>query len=83
MTETLAHRYSSERTQREPSNEYQHDMVKMFFQTFLGACALKKVASALEVLNANGATFREIFSLKARGGMWRVVLYLYSLHQLI
>ena len=27
MTETLAHGYSSESTQQELSNEYQHDMV--------------------------------------------------------
>ena len=27
MTETLSHGYSSERTQRELSNEYQHDTV--------------------------------------------------------
>ena len=29
MTETLAHGYSSERTQQELSNEYQHDKVKI------------------------------------------------------
>ena len=32
MTETLTNGYSSERTQRELSNEYQHDRVSMFFK---------------------------------------------------
>ena len=32
MTETLAHGYLSDSTQRELSNEYQHDRVSMFFQ---------------------------------------------------
>ena len=31
MTETLANGYSSDSTQRELSNEYQHDMGKMIF----------------------------------------------------
>ena len=31
MTETLAYRYSSESTQQELSNEYQHDRVKINF----------------------------------------------------
>ena len=31
MTETLAHGYSSESTQRELSNEYQHDRVRWVF----------------------------------------------------
>ena len=35
MTETLANGYSSESTQRELSNEYLHDRVKMFFQNSL------------------------------------------------
>ena len=30
MTETMAYRYSSEMTQQELSNEYQHDMVKLY-----------------------------------------------------
>ena len=32
MTETLEHGYSLESTQRELSNEYQHDRVKMVFK---------------------------------------------------
>ena len=42
MTETLAHGYSSESTQPELSNEYQHDRVKMVFQKSLHPCALGK-----------------------------------------
>ena len=33
MAETLANGYSSESTQRELSNEFQHDMVKMVFKS--------------------------------------------------
>ena len=40
MTETLAHGYSSESTQRVLSNEYQHDMVHMVFKKYLYLCAL-------------------------------------------
>ena len=40
MTETLAHGYSSEITQRELSNEYQHGRVKMVSKMFLRLCAL-------------------------------------------
>ena len=50
MTETLANGYSSESTQRELSNEYQHDRVWVFFKN-LGVIVLwTKVASALEGL---------------------------------
>ena len=37
MTETLAHGYSSESTQRD-SSEYQHDRVKMVFKIFISFC---------------------------------------------
>ena len=40
MTETLAHGYSSKSTQRELSNEYQHDMVEKLFKKSLHPCAL-------------------------------------------
>ena len=51
MTVTLAHGYSSESTQRELSDEYQHDSVKMVFQN-LGILVLwMKVALALEGLS--------------------------------
>ena len=49
MIETLAHGYSSERTQRELSNEYHHDSLNGF-QTSLHPCAVDKVASALKGL---------------------------------
>ena len=42
MTENLAHRYSSESTQRELSNEYQHDRVWGFYQKPVRPFALDK-----------------------------------------
>ena len=55
MAETLAYGYSSESTQRELSNEYQHDRVLMVFKNIASLC-FTKVASALEGL-------KEIFSI--------------------
>ena len=46
MTETLVCRYSSDSTQRELSNEYQHDRVQMVFKTFCIFLPWTKVASA-------------------------------------
>ena len=40
MTKTLVSGYSSERAQREVSNEYQHDRVSDDFQDILSFCAL-------------------------------------------
>ena len=52
MTETLTLGYSSESTQRELSDEYQHDRSYMFFLAkSLGHCALVEIASALEGVN--------------------------------
>ena len=50
MTETLAHGYSYERTQRELSNEYQYDRVSMFFKDFCILELWAKVASAWDGL---------------------------------
>ena len=50
MTETLANGYSSESTQQELSNEYQHDRVQMFFKNLCIPVLWMKVASALEGL---------------------------------
>ena len=50
MTETLAYGYSSESTQRELSNEYQHDRVQMVFKNLCILVLWRKVASALEGL---------------------------------
>ena len=47
MTETLANGYSSESTQRELSNEYQHDRVWMIFKKLYILVLWTKVASAL------------------------------------
>ena len=50
MTKTLANGYSSESIQRELSNEYQHDRVKMIFIMFCFFVHWTKVALALEGL---------------------------------
>ena len=50
MTETMANGYSSESTQRELSNEYQHDRVLMVFKDFSVLVLWTNVASALEGL---------------------------------
>ena len=50
MTETLSHGYSCESTQRELSNEYQYDRVKMFFKNLCVIVHWTKVVSALEGL---------------------------------
>ena len=49
-TETLANGYSTESTQQELSNEYQHDRVKMVFKNLFVLVLWTKVASALEGL---------------------------------
>ena len=46
MTESLTYGYSSESIQREISNEYQHDRVKMVFKNLEQNWT--KIASALE-----------------------------------
>ena len=51
MTEPLSHGYSSESTQRELSNEYQHYMIKMDFKDSCILALCTKVGSALEGLN--------------------------------
>ena len=48
MTKTLAYEYSSESTQQELSNEYQHDRLKMVFTNVCVLVLWMKVASALE-----------------------------------
>ena len=50
MTETLKHRYSTESTRRELSNEYQHDRVEMVFKNLSVLVLWGKVASALRCL---------------------------------
>ena len=51
MSETLAYGYLSESTQRNLSNEYQHDRVYMVFEKSLYPCALsvRRVKSILKV----------------------------------
>ena len=51
MTETLANGYSFESSQRELSDECQHDRVQMFFKNLCVLVLWIKVASALERLN--------------------------------
>ena len=60
MTETLANGYSSESTQRELSNEYQHDRVSMIFKRFHILVLGTKVVSALEGLRDTGANIINI-----------------------
>ena len=50
MIETMANGYSYESTQRELSNEYQHDRVQMIFKNLCVLVPWMKVASALEGL---------------------------------
>ena len=57
MTEILTRGYSSESTQRELSNEYQHDMVKMVFRNLRVLVLLMNVAWALEVLRTWGVVW--------------------------
>ena len=47
MAETQANGYSSESTQRELSDEYQHDRVPMIFKNLCVLVLRTKVASAL------------------------------------
>ena len=50
MTGTLTHGYSSVSIQRQLSNEYQHDRVKMVFKNLCILFLRTKVASTLEGL---------------------------------
>ena len=50
MTETLANRYSSERTQQELSNEYQQDRVWMDFKHLSDFIFCVEIAAALKGL---------------------------------
>ena len=65
MIETLANGYSYESTQRELSNEYRHDRVKMIFKKSLHSCALDKsilCIARVEYHDENTETFqRELF----------------------
>ena len=53
MTKTLARGYSSDSTQRELSNEYQHDRVLSIFKKLSVIVFWTKVASALEGFNTS------------------------------
>ena len=48
MTEALAHMDSSDSTQLELSNEYQHDRVWMVFKNLFVACALDESNLSIE-----------------------------------
>ena len=54
MMETLAYGYSSESTQRELCNEYQHDKVYMDFEKLSNLVLWTKIASAMKELRVNG-----------------------------
>ena len=51
MTETLAYGYSSESSQRELSNEYQHHRVLDVFQKVLCPCAFDQNSHSIEMVN--------------------------------
>ena len=51
MTETLAYGYSSESTQWDLSNEYQHDRVLMVYKNLCMLVFLTKVASNAGLIN--------------------------------
>ena len=53
MTETLAHGYSSESTQQELSNEYQHDRVTMVFKNLSILVLWTKASLTAERVNIN------------------------------
>ena len=53
ITETLANGYSYESTQREHSNEYQHDRVRMVFRDIFVFVLWRKVGAALEGFKNN------------------------------
>ena len=59
MTQTGVHGYSSERTQGELPNEYQHDRCRMVFRNICILVLWAKVASALE-----GLRFSQFLLLK-------------------
>ena len=67
MTETLANGYSSESTQRELSNEYQHDRILMDIRNLCVIVLLTKVASALEGLSRFIGVFDELFTVMLCG----------------
>ena len=58
MTKTPACGYSSESTQWELSNEYQHVMVQIFFKNLCVLVLRTKVGSALEGLMAQAVVNR-------------------------
>ena len=51
MTETLANGYSYESTQRELSNEYQHDRASMVFEKYLSPCPLDESSLSIRGVN--------------------------------
>ena len=65
ITETLRQRYSSESTQREQSNEYQHDKVWMAFKNLDILVLWTRVASTLDgltiVLPCRGTFMKILF----------------------
>ena len=65
MAETLAHEYSSESTQRELSNEYQDDRVKVVSQKSLRSCPLDE--SSLSI-----GRVKVFFALRVEGSLSEV-----------
>ena len=73
MTETLTNGYSFERTQRELSNEHQHDRVSMVFKKSLYSCALGE--SSLSIGRAYPPLFMiSPLKLESSSGKYRLLL---------
>ena len=68
MTETVAHGYSSARTLRKLSNEYQHDRVMMVFKNLCVLVLWTKVASVFKGLHS-------IFYFTSLGLRVRIIIY--------
>ena len=66
MTKTMAHGYSSDSTQRELSNEHQHDRVLTIFKKLCVLVLRTKIAFALERLRGHSqlvACFKLVLGL--------------------
>ena len=82
MTGTLADGYSSESTQQEPSNEYQHDRVWMVFKNNLRPCALDESSLSIERVKyewVNVLSFPEVvmYNLYAYLGVYKHMLLIF------
>ena len=59
MNETMAHGYSSESTQSELSNEYQHDRVKLVFKN---TCVLVLWTKVVKTINEENGSSPSLYN---------------------